>query len=234
MIILLPVFYIYQKVSDKLSSEAKRIIDHEGESIEFVSQTVSGIDIVKSYQLEDRFSCIYNNILSKIQECQNKKLLINNKLFLFSKGFNMLILLGLPFFSVTLYRRGEISLGAILISSIFFGQLLNAVNGIFDFLSLYKSSKPAINEVKEVFSYVENEDEEAYQSDMPIEKLSFKNIEFSYIPQQKILHGINLSFCSNTITALVGPSGCGKSTIINCFVVFINRTPGIFILMKML
>jgi phosphate transport system ATP-binding protein len=35
----------------------------------------------------------------------------------------------------------------------------------------------------------------------------------------RILKNINLSFCRNTLTAIMGPSGCGKTTLIRC----INR-----------
>lgn len=43
--------------------------------------------------------------------------------------------------------------------------------------------------------------------------ISLKDVSFSYDKQQEVLHGINLSIKSGTMTAFVGPSGSGKSTI---------------------
>ncbi|AAO35769.1 ABC transporter ATP-binding protein/permease [Clostridium tetani] len=43
--------------------------------------------------------------------------------------------------------------------------------------------------------------------------VEFKNVNFSYEEDRKILNSINLNINSGKITALVGPSGCGKSTI---------------------
>ncbi|BDR66829.1 putative ABC transporter ATP-binding protein [Clostridium tetani] len=43
--------------------------------------------------------------------------------------------------------------------------------------------------------------------------VEFKNVNFSYEEDRKILNNINLNINSGNITALVGPSGCGKSTI---------------------
>ncbi|KRK57439.1 phosphate ABC transporter ATP-binding protein PstB [Fructilactobacillus fructivorans] len=37
-----------------------------------------------------------------------------------------------------------------------------------------------------------------------------------YYGERKALHGINLNFRENEITALIGPSGCGKSTYLRC------------------
>ncbi|MDD4456249.1 MAG: phosphate ABC transporter ATP-binding protein PstB [Syntrophotalea acetylenica] len=38
-----------------------------------------------------------------------------------------------------------------------------------------------------------------------------------YYGSSKALHGIDLDFPRNKVTALIGPSGCGKSTLLRCF-----------------
>ncbi len=45
--------------------------------------------------------------------------------------------------------------------------------------------------------------------------VEFKNVEFSYNPERKILKNINFELKSGSSIAIVGPSGSGKSTIIN-------------------
>ncbi len=45
--------------------------------------------------------------------------------------------------------------------------------------------------------------------------ISTSNLEL-YYGKFKALHGINLSFEKNQISALIGPSGCGKSTFLRC------------------
>ncbi len=44
-------------------------------------------------------------------------------------------------------------------------------------------------------------------------KLETKNLEFFY-GKGRALHGVNLQFKRNAVTALMGPSGCGKSTLL--------------------
>ena len=44
-------------------------------------------------------------------------------------------------------------------------------------------------------------------------KLETKSLDFFY-GKNKSLHGVELSFVKNAVTALMGPSGCGKSTLL--------------------
>lgn len=45
--------------------------------------------------------------------------------------------------------------------------------------------------------------------------LKTKDVHLTY-GKKEALHGINLDFNDNSITALIGPSGCGKSTFLRC------------------
>ncbi len=46
-------------------------------------------------------------------------------------------------------------------------------------------------------------------------KMSTEDLDF-YYGNFQALHGINLDFYDNQVTALIGPSGCGKSTLLRC------------------
>lgn len=52
----------------------------------------------------------------------------------------------------------------------------------------------------------------------PSVKCTSENLDFFY-DDVHALHGIDLEFYENEVTALIGPSGCGKSTFLRC----INR-----------
>jgi phosphate transport system ATP-binding protein len=44
-------------------------------------------------------------------------------------------------------------------------------------------------------------------------KIDVRNLDF-YYGKAKSLHGVNLAFPANAVTAIIGPSGCGKSTLL--------------------
>ncbi len=54
----------------------------------------------------------------------------------------------------------------------------------------------------------------------------FKDVEFSYVPDKPVLHGISFASRPGTVTALVGSSGSGKSTIISLICGFHNAVNG--------
>lgn len=62
--------------------------------------------------------------------------------------------------------------------------------------------------------------------DSAIESVEFKNVKFSYSDEVHALHGVNLLFQKNKITALVGKSGSGKSSIVNLMLRLYEATSG--------
>ena len=57
-------------------------------------------------------------------------------------------------------------------------------------------------------------------------EIVFKNVNFNYSEEGKILKSINLEFPGKKMTALVGQSGAGKSTILNLIPRFFNIEDG--------
>ena len=58
------------------------------------------------------------------------------------------------------------------------------------------------------------------------DKISFKNIKFSYVKGKRVLNGINLDVKKGETIALVGNSGGGKTTIVNLLPRFYNVKNG--------
>ena len=48
----------------------------------------------------------------------------------------------------------------------------------------------------------------------------FEDVEFAYVPEKPVLHGVSFEAQPGTVTALVGSSGSGKSTIISLLCAF--------------
>jgi len=57
-------------------------------------------------------------------------------------------------------------------------------------------------------------------------RVVFEDVDFSYVPGQKILKNINLTATPGEMIALVGPTGAGKTTIINMLTRFYDIEAG--------
>jgi ATP-binding cassette subfamily B protein len=56
--------------------------------------------------------------------------------------------------------------------------------------------------------------------------VNFKNIEFSYEPDKKLIENLNISAKAGQRIAIVGPTGCGKTTLINLLMRFYDPISG--------
>lgn len=56
--------------------------------------------------------------------------------------------------------------------------------------------------------------------------VELSDVEFSYVPDRKLIEGLNLSVQPGQRIAIVGPTGCGKTTIINLLMRFYDVNGG--------
>lgn len=56
--------------------------------------------------------------------------------------------------------------------------------------------------------------------------VELSDVEFSYVPDRKLIEGLNLSVKPGQRIAIVGPTGCGKTTIINLLMRFYDVNGG--------
>ncbi len=57
-------------------------------------------------------------------------------------------------------------------------------------------------------------------------KIEIKNVDFSYVKEQKLITNLNLQVEPGMRVAIVGPTGCGKSTLINLLMRFYDVNSG--------
>ena len=70
------------------------------------------------------------------------------------------------------------------------------------------------------------EKEEAVELQKADGYVSFEEVSFSYLPEQKLIRGLNLKVYPGQKIAIVGPTGCGKTTLINLLMRFYDVTGG--------
>lgn len=88
-------------------------------------------------------------------------------------------------------------------------------------------TKPDIEdteEVKEKYGTIMNPKRENWEELKG--EIEFKNVNFSYIPNELVLKNFNLHIKHGTSVALVGATGSGKSTIVNLICRFYEPTSG--------
>ena len=122
--------------------------------------------------------------------------------------------------------KGTISVGTISAFIIYAKQFSRPINEI---AQLFGQIETAIAGAERVFSVLD-EPEEDKSGTLSMKKakgaVSFRHVNFSYVPEKQVLFDFNLEVGAGEKVALVGSTGCGKTTVVNLLMRFYNPDSG--------
>ena len=126
------------------------------------------------------------------------------------------------------FLRGSLRLGDL--SS--FVQYSRKFSGpINEVANIFSELQSAFAAAERVFSLIDAEPEPEDRADaVALENVrgdvEMKDVDFSYVPGEPIIRGLNLHAEPGSLTAIVGPTGAGKTTIINLLMRFYDVDGG--------
>jgi len=100
-----------------------------------------------------------------------------------------------------------------------------------EFANIIHEFQSAFSAAERVFRIIDEEPEPADVEDaLPLTEVEgeviFKNVDFGYTPEKKILQDISVDVAPGKTIAIVGPTGAGKTTIINLLMRFYDVDSG--------
>ncbi len=115
---------------------------------------------------------------------------------------------------------GLITIGTISAFIIYAKQFSRPINEI---AQLYGSIQTAVAGAERVFALMDHPDEDN-RGDQPLGEtrgeISFRHVDFSYVPGKQVLYDFNLEVRPGQKIALVGATGSGKTTVVNLLMRF--------------
>ena len=199
-----------------------------GELNGYIEENISGQKAVLLFsqedEVKDRFSVINKNMTESsiladaISGCMGP---INN--FLNNLTYLVLAVSG----GVFIVRGMDITVGIIFTIILYMRSFNQPINQI---LNIANTLQGALAGAERVFEVMDEDIEKDSQNAKDVSSLEgeveFKNVDFSYSKDKKILKNINLTVKKGQTIAIVGPTGSGKTTIINLLNKFYNIDSG--------
>jgi ATP-binding cassette, subfamily B, multidrug efflux pump len=193
-----------------------------------VEETISGIQVVKAFNHEEKAISEFNMINAELCEVGMKAQIWSGFLqplmtVINNVGFAVVALVG-----GTLAVKGYITVGVIASFVSYSRQFVRPMN---DLASIYNVLQSGVAGAERVFEVLDEKEEpkdlpDAVVLENPKGHVVFENVSFGYRSDVPILRDVSFDSEPGLSTALVGPTGAGKTTIVNLVTRFYDVTSG--------
>ncbi len=217
MITLPASVYFIRNLSRRARHAMRAQFGSTGEILKHLQESVQGIRIVKSYNLEDLMRKRMSASIDQVELNQNKMARI--------KAFSspvMEMLGGFAIAGFVMYAGHGVLAGSQLPGEFFsvVTALLLAYEPAKRLARLQIELAASLTLTRFLFDTIDSLPAEHDEARMPAIKvgrgrIEFREVSFRYRPEEAVLRGISFIAEPGTTTALVGSSGSGKSTIMN-------------------
>ena len=214
--VVVPIIFIYSYVFFyKVKNTFEKSDAQEGVLTTVLQENLSGVRVVKAFGRQNFEIEKYEKENMKYRDLNFKLVKLLSSYWSTSDVLCMtqigMVLVSGIYFAV----NGEISLGTLVVFNTYEGMLLWPVRQLGRILSDMGKMSVSLGRITNILNVpVEQEYGKALKSEIKGE-ISFKNVNFEYEKDNKILRDITFNVKKGETVAIVGPTGAGKSSLVH-------------------
>lgn len=219
-IIVLCSIPVYALLSAVVTPLFKKRLDEKFEAgantQSFLVESITGVQTVKSYALENRFEEKWGDLQSEYVKASYKTSIVSQTAGttgqFIQKIFDLLIL----FFGAKLVMDGSFSVGQLVAFRMLSGRVSGPVLRLVQLWQEYQQASLSVKRIGDIFNTSPEPIVGTNQTNMPKinGKIEFDKVRFRYNPQGgEVIKGMSFVIEPGTVVGVVGRSGSGKSTI---------------------
>ena len=218
VILAMPIILVITRIFQKKMQIAFEEVRNQIANLNtFVQERVTGMKIVQLFNREDIELEKFKEINQKHNQAWIKTVWYNSIFFpiadiISSLTLGFVVLYG----GFNILGGGLTTFGDLFSYTMFIGMLFNPLRQIADKFNEMQMGMIAANRVFEIID-IQDQIQDIGTIEAPIFQgnISFEKVRFSYIENEEVVKGINLTINPGETIAIVGATGAGKSTIIN-------------------
>ena len=208
-----------------LGRRKKLYSDNLGVFTTKIKDIFSGFEVIKSFNIEEKISKEYDKSNYEVEKSKYKSSVLSSFVDVLSMDMGFLMFLISLAIGAYFVIKGEMTVGAMTAAV----QLMNnIVNPIINISSRINKLKAVSGIEEKVVKFIgdENTTDEGLEKLSFNDKISFKDIHFSYNDDKKILKGLSFDIKKGGKYAIVGGSGSGKSTVLKLLLRYYDNYKG--------
>ena len=206
----------------KLQSETR------GEQTAFIDEMIGNEKVVKAYGHEKEALIEFDEINERLGKYSLKAIFLSSITNPATRFVNSVVYAGVGLTGAFTVIGGGMTIGALSCFLSYANQYTKPFNEISGVVTELQN---AIACAARIFELIEAEpqtpeDIDAIELRNVKGNIETKNMEFSYVPDRKLIEKFNINVKAGQNVAIVGPTGCGKTTIINLLMRFYEVDSG--------
>jgi ABC-type bacteriocin/lantibiotic exporter with double-glycine peptidase domain/GGDEF domain-containing protein len=218
---------------------AKRLQNVEVESIDADSnifsraqERLAGIKTIKAFGQERAETLSFGNLIRRRYRVHVKgKVLDTLRTFTNSVTLQMWSVF-LTWYLGYQVVQGRLTIGEIVALMLYLEQLGEPISALSNLATFWKTNLVSMNRLTEVLDYPSEAKLESTEKELSLSEGAVKteHLSFAYVPDEEILHDIDVKFSPRSSTAIVGTSGSGKTTFANLLLRFFDPSKGVILI----
>ena len=199
-----------------------------GEQTALIEEMIGSQKVVQAFSHEDEALESFDEINERLGKCSLRAIFYSSITNPATRFVNNLVYAGVAVTGALYAIRGGISVGQLSCFLSYANQYTKPFNEISGVVTELQN---AIACAARIFALIEEEPqipdrEGAAVLEKADGRVALEHVDFSYVPDKKLITDFNLSVQAGQRIAIVGPTGCGKTTIINLLMRFYDVQAG--------
>ena len=229
VICITPVSFLVAKfIATRTYTMFRQQSETRGEQTNLIEEMIGNEKVVKTFSMEEKVKEQFAEINGRLQTCSLKAIFFSSITNPATRFVNSLVYAGVGIFGAFVAIRGGISVGRLSCFLSYANQYtkpFNEISGVVTELQNALACAARIFELIAEESQVPDK-EDALVLEHAKGNVKLENVNFSYVPEKKLIQNFNLEVKPGQRVAIVGPTGCGKTTVINLLMRFYDVDSG--------
>ena len=221
-------FFVAAFIAKKTFTMFKLQSETRGEQTALIEEMIGNQKVVQAFSHEDEAMEEFDEINGRLQDCSMKAIFFSSITNPATRFVNNLVYAGVAVTGAVFAIRGGISVGQLSCFLTYANQYtkpFNEISGVVTELQNALACAERIFALIEETPQIPDKENAAELKDVEGNVL-LEHVDFSYVPDRKLITDFNLSVKAGQRVAIVGPTGCGKTTVINLLMRFYDVNAG--------
>lgn len=229
VVVITPVsLFVASFIAKKTFSMFKLQSETRGEQTALINEMVGNQKVVQAFNREDETLEKFDEINERLEKCSLRAIFFSSLTNPCTRFVNSLVYTGVGLTGAFAVIRGGLSVGQLTCFLSYANQYTKPFNEISGVITELQNALACAGRV---FELIEEEPqipdaENAIVLEAARGEIDLRQVAFSYVPDKKLIEGLNLQVKPGQRIAIVGPTGCGKTTIINLLMRFYDIDGG--------